>query len=210
MGNSLSPFGLGPSDPFSALHREMNRLFDDAFRGAIGRTFQDRTLPATGTLAASMDVSETENELKVVVDLPGVKEEDVDVILQDDLLTIRGERKTEVSRGGEKENYHYVERSFGSFQRSLQLPFAVKADQVQARFQDGVLKITLPKSEEQKRSRRIQIAKGSAGGGGPAGEGNGKEAGSGEASGSSSTSRAAPPGQSNRTETETPSDTPRQ
>jgi len=209
MGNSLSPFGLGPSDPFSALHREMSRLFDDAFRGAIGRTFQDRPLPATGTLAASMDVSETENELKVVVDLPGVKEEDVDVTLQDDLLTIRGERKTEVSRGGEKENYHYTERSFGSFQRSLQLPFAVKADQVQARFQDGVLNITLPKSEEQKRSRRIQIAKGSAGDG-RAGEGNGKEAGSGEASGSSSTSGAAAPSQSNRTATETPSNTSRQ
>jgi len=104
-----------------------------------------------------MNVSETENEVRVTVELPGVTEKDIDVSLNDDILTIRGEKKFESERGGEKESFHFVERSYGNFQRSLHLPFAVKPDDVKAAFQNGVLTITLPKSAQQERSRKIQI-----------------------------------------------------
>lgn len=149
--------GMFPGDPFLSLHREMNRLFDDVFRGA--------TLPAaTGSrgqgdvgnfVNASMNVSETDEELRITAELPGVTEEDIDVSLDDDVLTIRGEKKFE--RNDEKENYHFVERSYGTFQRSLRLPYAVDSEQVRADFENGVLTVTVPKSGRQERSRRIQI-----------------------------------------------------
>lgn len=160
MANSLMPFGFGPSDPFLNLHREVNRLFDDVFRGSPGRSLTERQPQGGGTIGASMDVSETDKEYKITVELPGVKEEDVDVTLQEDMLTIRGEKKAETERGGEKENYHYVERSYGSFQRSLRLPLAINPDDVRARFADGVLTLSLPKTGQQTRSHRIRIAGG--------------------------------------------------
>jgi HSP20 family protein len=172
MAKSLMPLGFGPSDPFLTLHREMNRLFDDVFRGSSASTLQNMSTQGRGGVATSMDVSETDKEFKVTVELPGVKEEDVDVTLQDDMLTIRGEKKSETEQGGEKENFHYVERSYGSFQRSLRLPVVVKPDEVKARFRDGVLTISLPKTGEQSRSHRIRIAGGGATQGG-AGAGGG-------------------------------------
>ena len=125
--NPMTPFrpggGMFPGDPFLSLHREMNRLFDDVFRG-IG-------LPAaTGSqgqgdvstfVNASMNVSETDKEIRITAELPGVSEQDIDVSLDDDVLTIRGEKKFE--RKDDKENFHFVERSYGTFQRSLRLPY---------------------------------------------------------------------------------------
>ena len=108
-----------------------------------------------------MNVSETENEIRISAELPGVKEDDIDVSLNDDLLTIRGEKRFE--RKDEKENFHFVERSFGTFQRSIRLPFAVNPDQVQASFENGVLTVTLPKSAQQERTRRIQVQRGAGG-----------------------------------------------
>jgi HSP20 family protein len=160
--NPLTPFrsggGLG-GDPFVSLHREMNRLFDDVFRG----------MPAAGTrqagsgtvLDASMNVSETESEIRVTAELPGVDPNDIDITLNDDVLTIRGEKKFE--RQDEKENFHFVERSYGTFQRSVRLPFAVNPEKVKARFENGVLTVTLPKTGQQERSRRIQIQSGAEG-----------------------------------------------
>ena len=157
--NPLSPFrpggpterGFG-EDPFMSLHREMNRLFDDVFRGA----------PLTGArgtsgdfVPAHMDVSETGDQIRIYVELPGVSQDDVDVSLEDDVLTVRGEKKLE--RTDENENYHVIERSYGTFQRSLRLPFRVEPDQVQAEFNNGVLTVTLPKTKAQDRARRIQI-----------------------------------------------------
>jgi HSP20 family protein len=113
-----------------------------------------------------MNVSETESEVRVSAELPGVKEDDIDVSLNDDVLTIRGEKRFE--RKDEKENFHFVERSFGTFQRSIRLPFPVNPEQVQANFENGVLTVTLPKSAQQERTRRIQVQRGpsgSAGGG---------------------------------------------
>lgn len=163
MARSLMPFRsgglLGGGDPFLSLHREMNRLFDDVLRGT-------GPMPGTGQGGASLiapqiNVSETDKEIRVTAELPGVTENDIHLDLNDDVLVIRGEKKLE--RKEEKENFHFVERSFGTFQRALQLPFPVNPDQVQARFQNGVLTITLPKTAQQERSRRIQIQSSGAG-----------------------------------------------
>jgi HSP20 family protein len=160
--NPLSPFRSGGlaerggygGDPFLSLHREMNRLFDDVLRGSFGVPVQSGE-QGGGMMMPHMDVSETENEVRICAELPGVSEKDVDVSLSGDVLTIRGEKKLE--RKDDTENYHFVERSYGTFQRSLRLPYAVDPDQVQASFENGVLAVTLPKGKEQERSRRIQV-----------------------------------------------------
>jgi len=155
--NALSPFGGSYGrDPFFSLQREMNRLFDDAFRGFGGLTASAQQ-PTERIVEARMNVSETEKELRITAELPGVDEKDVEVTLDGDVLTIRGEKKFEQERGGDKASYHFVERSYGSFQRSLQLPYAVRSEDVSAEFNNGVLTLTLPKSEQQQRSRRIPI-----------------------------------------------------
>jgi HSP20 family protein len=102
-----------------------------------------------------MDVSETESEVRICAELPGVSEKDVDVSLSGDVLTIRGEKKFE--RKDDTENYHFMERSYGTFQRSLRLPYAVDPNQVQASFENGMLTVILPNGKEQERSRRIQV-----------------------------------------------------
>jgi HSP20 family protein len=165
--NPLTPSGFGTpggSDPFLSLHREMNRLFDDVLRGtglpaATGNQGQGRV---GNFVNASMNVSETENEIRITAELPGVTEQDIDVSLDDDVLTIRGEKKFE--RTDDKENFHFVERSYGTFQRSLRLPFPVAPEQIQARFENGVLTVTLTKTGRQERSRRIQVQGRGAGG----------------------------------------------
>jgi HSP20 family protein len=170
--NPLTPFhaGLGfpgGGDPFLSLHRDVNRLFDDILR--------DTGLPTTRSqgqggsfVTARMDVSETENEIRVTAELPGVTEQDIDVSLDGDVLTIRGEKKFE--RQDDKENFHFMERSYGSFQRALRLPYPVDPEQVRASFENGVLTVTVPKSGQQQRSRRIQVqGTGAQGTGGPQG-----------------------------------------
>ena len=152
--NALSPFGdWYGGDPFFSLQRQMNRLFDDALRG----TGTTRAQTQVGEMVeARMNVSETEDELRISAELPGVDENDVDVTLDGDVLMIRGEKKFEQERGGEKEKYHFVERSYGAFQRSIRLPYSVKADEISADFHNGVLTLTLPKSEQQ-RTHKIPI-----------------------------------------------------
>jgi HSP20 family protein len=161
--NPMSPFrggglmggGFG-GDPFMSLHRQMNRLFDDVLRESTGETpASQRQGGEGGMLMPHMDVSETDKELKVCAELPGVSEKDIDVRLEDDVLVIRAEKKFE--RKDEKENYHFMERSYGTFQRALRLSGPVEPEQVQANFENGVLTVTVPKSEQQERSRRIQI-----------------------------------------------------
>ena len=160
--NPLFPFRSGGfaerggygGDPFLSLHRDMNRLFDDVLRGSFGVPVRSGE-QGGGMMMPHMDVSEIENEVRICAELPGVSEKDVDVSLSDDVLTIRGEKKFE--RKDDKENYHFVERSYGTFQRSLRLPYAADPDQVQASFENGVLTVTLPKGKEQERSRRIQV-----------------------------------------------------
>jgi len=166
--NPLSPFRTGgaiegglASDPFLSLHREMNRLFDDVFRGTAGQSRSVHGEGGASVMMPHMDVSETDRELKICAELPGVSENDVEIRLEDDILVIRGEKKFE--RKDDKENYHFVERSYGTFQRALRLPGPIEPDQVRANFENGVLTVTVPKSQQQERSRRIQIQGGKAG-----------------------------------------------
>jgi HSP20 family protein len=126
--NPLSPYRSGGlmggafgNDPLMSLHRDVNRLFDDLLRGTGQMpTSSQREGAEGGMLMPQMDVSETERELKICAELPGVSEKDVDIRLEDDVLVIRAEKKFE--RKDEKENYHFVERSYGTFQRALRLP----------------------------------------------------------------------------------------
>jgi HSP20 family protein len=157
----LTPFRLGElmerrwgGDPFMSFYRDMNRLMEDAFRGLpLGA--------GVGQMVATprMDVRETDQEIRIETDLPGVSEKDIEVHLDDDVLTIRGERKAE--RREEKENYHLMERSMGAFQRSMRLPYQVDPQKVKATFENGVLTVLLPKSPLQTRSRRIEVQPGS-------------------------------------------------
>src|SRR6478735_6989229 len=174
--NPMTPFrpggGLFPGDPFLSLHREMNRLFDDVFRGtSLPTASGSQGQSDVGAFVnASMNVSETDKEIRITAELPGVAEQDIDVSLDDDVLTIRGEKKFE--RKDDKENFHFVERSYGTFQRSLRLPYAVESEQVRASFENGVLTVTVPKTERQERSRRIQVqGRGATGQGAPGGRG---------------------------------------
>jgi HSP20 family protein len=153
---SLTPFTSMPSllggDSLLSIHREMNRLFDEALRGmspALGSS------SATGFFAPQVDVEEADGELRITADLPGVTQEDVDVQLEGDVLTLSGERKS--SREQKEPNYRLVERMQGRFQRRLQLPFAPDPNQVNARFENGELTIRIPKSGQQQSSRRIEV-----------------------------------------------------
>lgn len=160
MARSLIPFMFDAgfptprsfADPFLQLHREMNRLFDDALRGL--ESTGAGGFPAMG--APRMNISETDGEIQVEAELPGVAEQDVRVELADDILTISGEKKAT----NEHKNAHMIERSFGSFSRSVRLPYPVNPGQVRAEFENGVLTVTLPKSATQDKVHRIEIASG--------------------------------------------------
>jgi len=128
-----SLLGTGGSDPFLTLHREMNRLFDDVLRGGSVSSGGQGGSQGGMLLAPHMDVSETDKELRIQAELPGVSENDIDISLNEDVLTIRAEKKQE--RKEEREGMHFSERAFGTFQRSLRLAFQVNPDQVQARFE---------------------------------------------------------------------------
>ena len=146
------------TDPFMAFRREMNRVFDDTFRGfglpsLVGQAFG--RMPA-GTLMPQIDVSETEHEIQVTAELPGIDEKDVEVILADDVLTIRGEKKAEHEQ--KDRDYHLMERSHGTFSRSLPLPFAADPSQVKAAFKNGVLTVTIQKPKEVlEKQHRIEV-----------------------------------------------------
>jgi HSP20 family protein len=107
-----------------------------------------------GEWIPAFDVSETDEEIIVKAEVPGMNVKDIDITLTDGLLTIKGERKLEKEDKGE--SYHRVERQFGSFSRSFNLGAEVKADAIDANYKDGILTLTLPKAEETK-PKRIQV-----------------------------------------------------
>ncbi len=136
--------------PFESLNmqREINRMFDNFFRGGI----QDDG--AISFLTPAVDIAEGDSDYTVRVELPGVSKDDVKITMQDNILTIRGEKKEE--KEARESNYHRTERSFGSFQRSFTLPTHVKSDKIEATYKDGILTVTLPKAEEAK-PKQIEV-----------------------------------------------------
>jgi HSP20 family protein len=135
-------FGLSP---VFGLRREIDRLFDDAFVGRGGANWN----PA-------VDIEETAKELRLDVELPGIREEDIELEVENGVLSIRGQKTAERKEEGEEGRYHLVERSYGSFYRSFQLPPAVDEKQIRADFEKGVLRISIPKTALPQ-PRRIQI-----------------------------------------------------
>ena len=126
-------------DPFEVLHREINELFDGYYRGfgGLGRR-------AAGS--AGLELSETEDEIRIRAELPGMDEKDITVELEENMLVISGERKQE--KETTKRNYHVSEMSYGGYHRSIPLPAGIDRDKARARFKRGVLTLTLPKSDQ--------------------------------------------------------------
>jgi HSP20 family protein len=139
-----------PTRDLVGIREEMNRLFDSFFNGLPER----RRGLLEGEWAPSIDVAETDDEVVVTAELPGVKQEDVDITVAEDVLTLKGTKKEE--KEIKKENYHRIERSYGSFQRSVSLPAGVQANEAKATYKNGVLHVTIPKAEETK-PKQIKI-----------------------------------------------------
>jgi HSP20 family protein len=138
---------LEPFRGLSTLQGQLNRLFNDSFRNSGEES-------ALTTWAPAVDIFETPNELVVKADLPDVNEKDIDVRVENNLLTIRGERKFDKSVS--EENYLRVERTYGAFSRSFSLPNTVNAEAIGAEYKNGVLTVTLPKREESK-PRQVKV-----------------------------------------------------
>ncbi|SFM58732.1 Hsp20/alpha crystallin family protein [Methylobacterium pseudosasicola] len=141
------------TNPFLTLHREVNRLFDDVFTG-FG------SVPSLGGRSfgwPNVELVEADGGLRLSAELPGLDEKDVELLVEDGVLTLRGEKRAETTdkaRG-------YSERSYGRFERVIALPFPVEEDKVEASFRNGVLTVTLPRSEKvPERGRRIAIKSG--------------------------------------------------
>lgn len=144
--NALQRFDF---NPFAMLQREVDRLFDD-FTGAPGTSGRSGAL----NLVPTMDVAETEKQIELTVELPGLERKDVDISVEDGVLTIRGEKKAETEQ--KDKNFHLAERSYGSFYRSMILPRGVDPSSIQAKMANGVLRITIPKPEKPE-SQKIEV-----------------------------------------------------
>jgi HSP20 family protein len=151
---SLIPIGRDRSvaSPFMSLQREIDRLFEDFSRGFP-------TIAGNGATALmpSMDVTETDKEIEITAELPGLEEKDIQINVADNILTIRGEKKAEKEQ--KDKNYRLVERSYGSFERTLELPEGVNADAIKANISKGLLKVTVPKPAPTQ-AKKIEVKSG--------------------------------------------------
>ncbi len=137
--------GLRPLRSAWDLQDEFSRFFED-FGNGLGIAEEGFTPP--------IDIQETDDAYLVEVDVPGMKKEDVHIEVHDDVLTIKGERKNDHEE--KREDYHRIERQYGSFRREVVVPGGFQYDAVNAKFEDGVLRVTLPKREDAK-PRRIEV-----------------------------------------------------
>jgi HSP20 family protein len=134
--------------PFGSLQHEVDRLFDELWQGF--------DLPALGDYAPAVDVRETDTEVRVDVELPGLTEKDFEVNVERGVLTIRGEKHAE--RESKEHGYQWSERSYGTFRRTIRLPDEIQTDAANATYKNGVLSVVLPKTAEAKRrSRKIEV-----------------------------------------------------
>lgn len=142
-------------DPFERLHRHIDEMFSNSWltRAWPGGTAQGEAV------VPSLDLSEDETQFVATAELPGIDEKDVEVTLADNVLTIKGEKKSEREEKDEKKNYHLLERSYGAFRRSVALDADVDPQKVTASFDKGVLKVVLPKNpQQQAKSTRIPVS----------------------------------------------------
>lgn len=141
-------------DSLNRLQRDVDTIFDRLLQGSpvagAGRASQG------ALFAPKLDIAETENAFHLTAELPGVTEQDIDLQVNEGVLTIKGEKKSEEKQGGK--NFHRIERSYGAFQRSVALPSDIDEENISAQFRNGVLEIALPKAKEPKaKSRKIGI-----------------------------------------------------
>jgi HSP20 family protein len=155
MARSYLPSLFGrDDDPFGSLFREVQKTFEDFSRRSPLAGF------GSDMLAPRIDIAEGKDAIDLTAELPGVDEKDVDVTLADGVLTIRGEKKAERDEKDKDKNWHAVERSYGSFSRTISLPYDPDAAKVEAKFNKGVLHIHLPKpAEVAKKQQKIEIKK---------------------------------------------------
>ncbi|PKO02544.1 MAG: molecular chaperone [Chloroflexi bacterium HGW-Chloroflexi-5] len=153
-GNTM-PARRENETPVMAIQNEMNRMFDQFFNDP----FTLLSVPGVRTLSDFMpriDVCETEAAMLVTAELPGMEEKDIQLTLENESLIISGEKKNDVEEKGK--NFHRVERSYGSFQRTIPLVSEIQQDKVEANFKNGVLNITLPKTPAAaKQTHKIEI-----------------------------------------------------
>jgi len=142
-----------PFRDLASLQDRMNRVFDESLRGMARPGEEDWALG--GSWAPPVDIYEHEGNIVLKAELPGVDPKEVDVRLENNVLTLRGERKFE--RDEEKDSYHRIERAYGTFSRSFRLPTNVDTGSAKAAFDNGILTIELPKSEEA-RPRKLEIS----------------------------------------------------
>lgn len=144
-GNEQTPavFRDEERNPFLSLHREVNRLFDDAFRGIETRW------PSFGSAFSSqrggwpnVEIAETDKEWKVCAEVPGLDEKDIEVFIDEGMLTLRGEKRSEI----EDKEKQFSERYYGHFERRIPLASDIEPDRAEAKFKNGVLTVTVPKS----------------------------------------------------------------
>lgn len=139
--------------PFLSLHREVNRLFDDVFRGfelpsTLGR------FSSLGSGWPNVEISDNDKDLRITAEVPGLEEKDIDLLLEDGVLTLRGEKKSET----EDKERQFSERFYGRFERRIAVGPDIEQDKVNASFKNGVLTVTLPKTERaQSNAKRITI-----------------------------------------------------
>jgi HSP20 family protein len=140
------PYRESEVTPFFGLRREIDRLFDDMFRMPSFAGFGTMTWP-------SVEVSDSEREVRISAEIPGLSEEDVELTVHDGVLSIRGEKKSET----DDKDRGYSERWYGRFERRIALPPGVEHDKAEASFRDGVLTVIMPRSAEATSGRRIPI-----------------------------------------------------
>ena len=139
-------------NPFEHMHEEMDRMFEDF----LPQAFNVRGVDQRVGLLASIDLSETDDALELKADLPGMKEDEIDVTLRGNALLISGERKLDSEE--RRKNYYRSERAYGAFSRTIPLPCEVDEDHIDARFKKGVLTVHMPKSSEaREHQRKIKI-----------------------------------------------------
>ncbi|WOJ89005.1 Hsp20/alpha crystallin family protein [Methylocapsa polymorpha] len=142
------------SSPFLTLQREMNRLLDEAFRGFDAPSLLGRKHAFANMGWPKIEVAETEKEINVSAEIPGLEEKDVELLFSDGNLIIRGEKKSEI----EDKDRQFSERFYGRFERQIPVGVDIAEDNIEASFKNGVLKVLLPKSERaQTKAKRIAI-----------------------------------------------------